>query len=124
LLHTLIVLIFSALNVASGLGTPMKNIAVVALVLALSSCQGSVVGDAMAGKEGLAKQDDQYCQSIGAKPGTDVYVQCRMMAGQNRDNRHANAWANYNRSVANMNANRPRNTSCNAFGNTLNCTTY
>lgn len=102
----------------------MKSVLLLALVCLLAGCQGSVVGDALAGREGLAKQDDQYCQSIGAKPGTDVYVQCRMASTQNRQSRHANAWANYNRSVANMNANRPRNTSCNAFGNTLNCTTY
>ena len=99
-----------------------------ALVAALSGCQGSVVGDAIAGKEGRDKQDDQYCHSIGAKKGTNLYVQCRMQATQNRDVRHAAAWANYNQGVANMNAsmatNRPVNTTCHQFGNSVNCTTY
>lgn len=101
----------------------MKTLFLIALVC-LSSCQGSVVGDALAGNEGLAKQDDAYCRSIGATPGKDIYVQCRLVATQNRQNRHASAWANYNRSVANMNANRPRTTNCNSFGNSVNCTTY
>jgi hypothetical protein len=29
--------------------------------------------------------DDQTCQSYGAKPGTDIYIQCRMNRQQNRD---------------------------------------
>lgn len=104
-------------------------IAVLSLGLLLVGCQGSVVGDALAGKEGRDKQDDQYCQSIGATKGTNLYVQCRMQATQNRDMRHAAAWANYNRGVANMNAaayqpNRMVTTNCNRFGNSVNCTSF
>lgn len=102
----------------------MKSLMLLVVLFSLASCQGSVVGDAMAGKEGLAQQDDEYCRSIGAKPGSDIYVQCRMVSTQNRQSRHASAWANYNRSVANMNANRPRTTNCNAYGNSVNCTTF
>jgi hypothetical protein len=29
--------------------------------------------------------DDQTCQSYGAKPGTDIYIQCRMNRQQSRD---------------------------------------
>lgn len=110
----------------------MKPVTIaVFLSLLLAGCQGSVVGDALAGKEGRDKQDDAYCQSIGATKGTNLYVQCRMQATQNRDVRHAAAWANYNRGVANMNAananmnqNRMVTTNCNRFGNSVNCTSF
>ena len=106
----------------------MKLPILLALCFSLLGCQGSVVGDAMAGKQGLDKQDNDYCVSIGAQPGSSTYVQCRMQMTTNRQNRHAMAWNNYNRGVANMNAsmaaNRPVNTTCNRFGNSVNCTTY
>lgn len=107
----------------------MKSmIQVLSVCVLLAGCQGSVVGDALAGKEGRDSQDDQYCQSIGARKGTDLYVQCRMQVSQNRDMRHAAAWANYNRGIANMNAyqqqNRMVTTNCNRFGNSVNCTSF
>jgi hypothetical protein len=34
--------------------------------------------------EWVAK-DDETCSSYGAKPGTDIYLQCRMTQQQNRD---------------------------------------
>jgi hypothetical protein len=36
-------------------------------------------------KEVLAARDDEVCRGYGAKPGTDVYVQCRMAQVQHRD---------------------------------------
>jgi hypothetical protein len=29
--------------------------------------------------------DDQTCRGYGAKPGTDIYIQCRMQRQQSRD---------------------------------------
>ncbi|MEH3109029.1 MAG: hypothetical protein PGN22_02860 [Agrobacterium cavarae] len=60
---------------------------------ALAGCQGTPIGDAMIGKEKLAEMDDQYCQSIGAKKGTDVYVQCRMVRTSERSANHQRAFA-------------------------------
>jgi hypothetical protein len=37
---------------------------------ALGGCAGSIVGDAIAGPEKLAQQDDAYCTSIGLNFGT------------------------------------------------------
>lgn len=36
-------------------------------------------------REQLAKQDDASCLSYGARPGSDAYVQCRVM----KDQQHA-----------------------------------
>jgi hypothetical protein len=43
-------------------------------------------------KQGLAAikaewavKDDETCRGYGAKPGTDIYIQCRMNLQQNRD---------------------------------------
>jgi hypothetical protein len=32
----------------------------------------------------VAAKDDTICRSYGAKPGTDVYIQCRMSVAQQR----------------------------------------
>ena len=29
--------------------------------------------------------DDKKCQGLGAKPGTDIYIQCRLVQQQRRD---------------------------------------
>lgn len=36
-------------------------------------------------KEQLAAKDDAICQGYGAKPGSDVYIQCRVTQDQRRD---------------------------------------
>lgn len=56
--------------------------------MALAGCAGSPVGDAIAGPEKLAQQDDSYCQSIGAQPGSPAYMNCRMQMTQMRENKH------------------------------------
>jgi hypothetical protein len=80
----------------------MRTFAIVALifVLPLGGCQTS--DDLPPGywfrtpstpsKEKLAAvkaewaiKDDETCRSYGAKPGTDIYIQCRMAQQQNRD---------------------------------------
>lgn len=66
----------------------MKRVLILCVVAALSSCQGTPIGDAVIGKEKLAQMDDQYCQSIGAKPGTDGYTQCRMFKTSERQRGH------------------------------------
>jgi hypothetical protein len=42
-----------------------------------------------------AAQDDAYCQSLSAQPGTDAYVNCRFVLDQRRksaQNKAAEAW--------------------------------
>lgn len=43
------------------------------------------LGEAFMSKEQLATKDDAICQGYGAKPGSDVYVQCRATQDQRRD---------------------------------------
>jgi hypothetical protein len=41
--------------------------------------------DREAFQQKVAAKDDEVCRGYGAKPGTDVYVQCRMAQVQHRD---------------------------------------
>lgn len=107
-------------------------------MLVVTGCQGTPVGDAMIGSEKLSQMDDQYCQSIGAKPKTDAYVQCRMFKTSQRDQSHQLA---FQRAAAglqatgaqmqqNAYANRPINCTSTATGtwvgtiNRVNTTCY
>jgi hypothetical protein len=36
-------------------------------------------------QQAVAAKDDEVCRGYGAKPGTDIYVQCRMAQAQHRD---------------------------------------
>lgn len=78
----------------------------------LAGCAGSPVGDAIAGPEKLAQQDDAYCQSIGAQLGTPAYTNCRMQMTQMRENKH---------NVARAAAASGGPTVCNRVGNTTIC---
>jgi hypothetical protein len=48
----------------------MRQFMVIAPLLALVTCGPSVAE--------LAAADDAKCQSYGARPGSDAYVQCRL----------------------------------------------
>jgi len=67
----------------------MIRVLVLILAAPLAGCAGSVVGDALAGPEKLAQQDDSYCRSIGLQFGTADYATCRQQATNNREARHA-----------------------------------
>lgn len=66
----------------------MRILAIIPTFLALSGCAGSPVGDAIAGPEKLAAQDDAYCESIGATKGTPTYTDCRLKVTQQREDKH------------------------------------
>jgi hypothetical protein len=66
----------------------MRILGIVALGAALGGCAGSPLGDAIAGPEKLAQQDDAYCASIGTPAGTPSYPQCRMNLTQMRQSEH------------------------------------
>jgi hypothetical protein len=83
-----------------GWGPPMRAFGIVALafVLPLTGCQTDMVegqwfpSPFVQSKEQLAAKkaewaakDDETCRGYGAKPGSDIYIQCRMNRQQSRD---------------------------------------
>jgi hypothetical protein len=70
------------------------------LCLALAGCAGSPAADLIAGPEKFAEQDDGYCSSLGALPGSQDYINCRLVKDQQRQQRHAGALANMQAGLA------------------------
>lgn len=81
------------------------SIATLALLPVLTGCKGTPVGDAIIGQKKLAAMDDQYCRSIGAKPGSDAYVQCRMFQTTQREQSHRLAFQHAGVGLQNIGAN-------------------
>jgi hypothetical protein len=54
----------------------MRTIAILLLALALGGCAASRT---------ITQDDDAVCKSMGAHPGTEVYVQCRLAQQARRD---------------------------------------
>jgi len=90
------------------MGKEMHAIRLLSLVLALAlagclsdsekaNLRETLVGEAFSSKEELAAKDDAVCRGYGAQPGTNAYVQCRVVQDQRRD-------ANRNAAIANANA--------------------
>src|SRR5258707_14418436 len=103
--------------IAAGLGAiKMRILEIVALGAALGGCAGSPVGDAIAGPEKLALQDDAYCQSIGAAKGTPQYTSCRLTVTQQREDKH-----NIARAAA---LSATSTTTCNRYGATVTCNSW
>lgn len=88
----------------------MRLLVILPICTLLSGCAGSIVGDALAGPEKLAAQDDGYCKSIGAEPGSDRYYQCRMTLTQQRESKKNTYSSSQGGSVV-----------CNRLGNTTIC---
>lgn len=97
----------------------------VGLAPSLGACAGWVVGDAIAGPEKLAQQDDAYCPSIGTKFGTPQYQNCRLIQQQTREARHARRLgiAADGAAIAASAASRPTTTRCQRLGPELICNT-
>jgi hypothetical protein len=94
----------------------MRVVGVITLCAALGGCAGSVVGDAIAGPEKLALQDDAYCQSIGAAKGTPQYTSCRLTVTQQREDRHNRALAAASSGTS--------TTTCSRYGSTVTCNSW
>lgn len=93
----------------------------------LAGCQGTPIGDAMIGDEKLAAMDDEYCQSIGAKPGSDAYVQCRMFKTGERQEGHRQAYRRAAGGLAATGASmqrRPVNCTSAPIGSSVSTTCY
>jgi hypothetical protein len=98
----------------------MKRVVAAAFAaLSLTACQGTPIGDAMIGEEKLAQMDDQYCQSIGATPKSQAYVQCRMFRTGQRQESHRQAFQRAGASFAAAGANMQRTAAANR---PINCT--
>jgi hypothetical protein len=74
----------------------MRILVVVGLSLTLAGClpPEESLGNRMFGpskaeldaqRAKVDAKDDETCRSYGAKPGTDIYIQCRMAQVQHRD---------------------------------------
>lgn len=76
----------------------VAGIFMLALVLPLAGCQTDLQEGQLfpspwvptktelaAKKAQLAAKDDETCRGYGAKPGTEIYIQCRMQREQTRD---------------------------------------
>ena len=55
------------------------------LLLPLAGCLGRSEAEIAAQKAEFARKDDEVCKSYGARPGTDIYIQCRMAQVKARD---------------------------------------
>lgn len=73
----------------------------------------------MIGKEKLAQMDDDYCRSIGGKPGTDSYMQCRMFKTSQRDAGHQMAFRRAGAGLAGVGASMQANA---AYQRPVTCT--
>jgi len=62
----------------------VRLLALLLLAVPLAGCQTNQerMAEFKARNDAL---DDQTCRGYGAKPGTDVYIQCRMQRQQSRD---------------------------------------
>lgn len=77
---------------------PVITMAALAAALTLSGCISGPIH---------AARDDEYCKGLGAKPGTELYIQCRLQADNNRSARMS---AHAQRQMSNqyfMNSMRP-----------------
>jgi hypothetical protein len=97
----------------------------VGLAPVLGACAGSIVGDAIAGPEKLAQQDDAYCQAIGTRFGTPEYSNCRLIQQQTRETRHARgaAMAAAGAAIAASAAQPPTTTHCQRLVSEVICNT-
>ncbi|NOJ40892.1 hypothetical protein [Bradyrhizobium australiense] len=55
------------------------------LAVALTGCLGMSEAEIAAKKAEFAAKDDEVCKGYGAKPGTDIYIQCRIAQQKARD---------------------------------------
>lgn len=99
----------------------MNRVVAAALAaISLSACQGTPIGDAMIGEGKLAQMDDQYCQSIGAAPKSQAYVQCRMFKTAQREEGHRQAFRRAGAGFAAAGASMQQAA---AYNRPVNCTT-
>lgn len=85
----------------------MRAVLAVLVGLGLAGCQTAEM------KAAEQAANDQTCQSYGAKPGADVYIQCRLQMEQmNRQSREARSARLLALSAQLNAASQPQNVSC------------
>jgi hypothetical protein len=57
------------------------------MALGLAACEGSPAREMMTTAAQKSAEDTAYCRGIGAEPGTDAFVSCRLAREQWRQNR-------------------------------------
>ncbi|MCJ2085502.1 hypothetical protein MKK88_05770 [Methylobacterium sp. E-005] len=97
----------------------MRIVIVAAALLALTGCKST---------EQRAAEADDFCRSIGARPGSDAYVQCRLAQQQRQDAERARKRAAINEGLddvqRSVSGNRPVNCTSTRLGNTVNTNCY
>lgn len=102
----------------------MRAYFVFALIPFLGGCAGSVMESAL-NPQAVAAREDNYCQSIGAAPGTSGYTDCRLQLNSQRQANHRSALAGA-AYMASQSMAQPRFMNCtsNRFGTQVNTTCY
>ena len=93
----------------------MRSTATIVVVL----CGSVLVGSCVSGQR-LAARDDALCQSYGAAPGTDAYVQCRMVQEAQRRQAVANGVQSVGRGMSCV-GNSSGQSGAEAFANGFGC---
>lgn len=100
----------------------MRALAAAVMAVALAGCVTP---------EQKATQHDAYCRSIGASPGTDGYMRCRLamvdqLRAENENRRRAflEGLDDMERGLSMMQRSQPRRTSCDRTHTGFDCRTY
>ena len=100
-------------RVAAGRHDMRRLLIIAAAALTLSACQTT---------EEMLAQDETYCERLGARAGTSVFVQCMMAReGQRIEARQRAAQAF---SVLGQQLSQPQPQQQPVFRHPMNCTTY
>jgi hypothetical protein len=100
----------------------MKFIVLAIAALSLTGCINT------APSENQLATNAKQCEGFGYKPGTDRYADCQLSLAQQTAEQNENRRARMNAGFRAMSmagaASQPRQTTCNQFGNSINCTSY
>jgi hypothetical protein len=106
----------------------IRALMLIAMALTLSGCLTAEERARMAAEQNAA--DDAKCQSYGAKPGTDIYVTCRMRVVEQRQEEERAAGQRAEQGLRNAGAalqsvygpSTTVRTDCERFGSSISCT--
>lgn len=94
------------------------------LALTLLICALSTSVEARCRLFDVACREDAYCRSLGAIPGTDNYIQCRLYRDQARQKAWSDAAEYFQRQQQLQQQRQFYNCTTNYFGNTARTTCY
>lgn len=97
------------------------------------SCLAPLLLAGCASTSQLIARDDNYCKSIGAKPGTKIYAECRLTRDKLRSDNQSQALDEIALGARLMQGSKPStvivtkaptHTSCVTYSHGADCTTY